>query len=318
MTKLVVASGFMQIGEDVRRALPDFDVVLIPDRGPYGAAAGADAVVGPNDPERVRALFAAAPTIRWYHSLGAGVERLVAVPEIVERPDLVLTNNSGPYDVQIAEHVMALAYAASKRLHEYGRQQAAREWKGLRHSELRGATMVVLGIGSIGRETARLARGAGMRVIGVRRRLDADPVPEADRVVGIDALADVAAEADYLAVCAPQTALTTGCVSSEVIGRMKPTAWVINIARGGLIDEAALLAALREDRIGGAALDALWDEPLPKDSVWWTLPNVIITPHSSNSSPLLRRRSLELIVENARRFERGDPLLNVVDKLAGY
>ncbi|MGH2450835.1 MAG: D-2-hydroxyacid dehydrogenase [Candidatus Limnocylindria bacterium] len=242
----------------------------------------------------------------------------MVMPELLQRRDLVLTNNSGPYDVPIAEHVMALAFAASKRLHEYARQQAGREWKDRRHAELRDATMVVLGIGSIGRETARLAKAVGMRVIGVRRRLDAEPVPEAERVVGMDRLAEVAAEADYLAVCAPLTALTTGLVSAEVIARMKPTAWIINIARGAIVDQAALLAALKSERIGGAALDAWWEEPLPADSEWWMLPNVIVTPHSSNSSPKLRQRSLELIVENARRFRAGEPLLNVVDTVAGY
>ena len=119
-------------------------------------------------------------------------------------------------------------------------------------------------------------------------------------------------------MCAPLTRVTEGAISREVIARMKPTAWVLNIARGPIIDEAALVDALREERIGGAALDALSTEPLPPDSPLWGLGNVIITPHSSNSSPRVRERSVALFQENLRRYKSGEPLLNVVDLDAGY
>jgi phosphoglycerate dehydrogenase-like enzyme len=133
-----------------------------------------------------------------------------------------------------------------------------------------------------------------------------------------DRLIEAAREADYLAVTAPLTPQTKGMVSAEVLRALKPTAWVINIARGPIVDEAALAAALADKRIGGAALDVFDTEPLPATSPLWSLDNVIITPHISNSSPRLRARSLALVTENVRRFKAGEPLLNVVDRAAGY
>jgi len=153
-------------------------------------------------------------------------------------------------------------------------------------------------------------------VIGVRR--SRTPVPGVERIVPPEQLGDAVAEADYLAVCAPLTHATRGAVSRAVIARMKSTAWIVNIARGAIVDEAALAEALEAGLIGGAALDALTVEPLPRESPLWSLDNVIITPHSSNSSPNVRQRTVALIEENLRRFKTGEPLLNVVNIEAGY
>jgi phosphoglycerate dehydrogenase-like enzyme len=133
-----------------------------------------------------------------------------------------------------------------------------------------------------------------------------------------DALGEAAAEADYLVVAAPLTSATRGAISREVIGRMKKTAWIVNIARGPIIDEAALVDALQAGRIGGAGLDTFVHEPLPAESPLWSLPNVVVTPHASNSSPRVRQRTLALFVENMRRFKAGEPLLNRVDFESGY
>jgi phosphoglycerate dehydrogenase-like enzyme len=176
--------------------------------------------------------------------------------------------------------------------------------------------MVIFGAGSIGGEVARLASAIGMRVIAVRR--SGGSVPGAQRVVTADKLESVAPEADYLVVAAPLTHATRGAVSRAVIGKLKPTAWVVNIARGPIIDEPALIEALQQGRIGGAALDTFVEEPLPPSSPLWGLPNVIMTPHTSNSSPRVRQRTLALFVENVRRFKAGEPLLNQVDWTAGY
>jgi phosphoglycerate dehydrogenase-like enzyme len=262
------------------------------------------------DQDRVRKLLAAAPKLRWYHTPAAGVDRLLEIADFRERR-IMITNNSGSYDVQIAEHVMAFVFAAAKQLHLYRDQQARREWREQRHHELRGETLVVYGAGSIGGEVVRLASSLGMRVLAVRR--GATPLTGAERVVTPDRLADVAAEADYLVVAAPLTQATRGAVSREVLARMKPSAWIVNIARGAIVDEAALVDALREGRLGGAALDTFAKEPLPADSPLWTMPNVLITPHTSNSSPKVRERTLALFVENVRRYKAGEPLLNVVD-----
>jgi phosphoglycerate dehydrogenase-like enzyme len=155
-----------------------------------------------------------------------------------------------------------------------------------------------------------------MRVVGVRRRVE--PVAGVDRIVPPELLADVAAEADYLAIAAPLTRETRGAISRDVIGRMKKTAWIVNIARGAIVDEEALIEALRAERIGGAGLDTLTVEPLPADHPLWALDNVMISPHSSNSSPHTRERTVALFVENLRRFKADEPLLNRVDLEAGY
>lgn len=269
--------------------------------------------------ERLRALLAALPGLRWIHTGATGLDGLL-VPELVERDELVVTNSSGVSDVPIAEHVIALILAAAKQLPAHLRAQQRHEWRGgdegERHAEVRGATLVVVGLGSIGGEIARLAAAVGMRVIGVRR--SGRPSPHVERVVAPDRLASVAGEADYLAIACPLTSETRGLVSREVVAALPAHAWVVNIARGAIVDEQALLAALRERRIGGAAIDTWWEEPLPKDTPWWDLENVIVTPHRSWSSPRSQERWTALFAENLRRYRAGEPLLNVVDKRLGY
>ena len=309
-------STFGGVAKELPASLPGDEVVVPQDESQLGQVADAEVVIGPNNPRRARPVIEAARNVRWYHSLGAGVENLITVPAFRER-GIQLTNNSGAMDVPIAEHVIALVLAAAKRLYLYRDQQARREWKDHAQIEVHGSTLVVYGLGSIGGEVARRAAALGMRVIGVRRR-DLPGVPGVERVVPAERLAEVASEADFLAVCAPLTAQSRGAVSREVIARMKPSAWIINIARGPIVDERALVEALAAGRIGGAALDALTVEPLPPDDPLWAFPNVIITPHSSNSSPRVRERTIALIVENVRRYKAREPLLNQVDLDAGY
>ncbi|HEY8655146.1 MAG TPA: D-2-hydroxyacid dehydrogenase [Candidatus Limnocylindria bacterium] len=318
MTRVaVLTSGWSAEPAAVQAALPDDQVITIERGASLDPAAQAEVGLIPPDADRARALLAAAPRLRWLHTISAGVERLL-IPEIVDRPDLVLTNNTGAYDVPIAEHVVAMLFAASKRVPGHLASQARHDWKGdLEHSELRDATLVILGLGSIGGELARLASGLGMRVLGVRRDASRS-VPGVERVVPPEQLGELAAEADYLAVTSALTPATRGLLSAEVIARLPSHAWVVNIARGAIVDEPALIAALREHRIGGAALDVFAVEPLPADSPLWDLDNVIVTPHVSNSSPRVRERSLALVVENVRRFKAGEPLLNVVDPAVGY
>jgi phosphoglycerate dehydrogenase-like enzyme len=315
--KVGIATRFGGDPEDFIRRFPDTEFVVLPEDRPLPPLDGIEACIGGPDTERFRQILRAAPRLRWFHTISAGVDPFL-IPELLAH-DVVLTNNTGAYDVQIAEFVLAMLFAAAKRLPEHLGDQRERRWRegtASQHVELRDAVLLVVGLGSIGAELARLARGIGMRVIAVRR--SARPDPNVERIVTPDRLAEAAREADYVAVTAALTPQTRGLVSREVIGALKPTAWLVNIARGPIVDESALLDALRERRIGGAAIDAWWIEPLPKDSPWWELDNVIVTPHRSNSSPRLRERSLELFGENLRRFKRGEPLLNVVDKRLGY
>ena len=314
MTNIVVWSAFRTRADTVASQFPDDHVVGIADEEGLSQAADAEVAFGGNNPRRVRQLLDATPNLRWYHTVSAGVENM-PFPELAKR-GIVLTNNSGSYDIQIAEHLMAFVFAASRQLHRYRDRQIAREWKDEEQQELRDATIVVYGMGSIGGEIARLASAVGMRVIGVRRR--ATPQPGVSRVVPPERLSDVVGEADYLAIAAPLTAETKGAISRDVIARMKPTAWLLNIARGAIVDETALIDALREKRIAGAGLDVFVTEPLPPESPFWTLENVVMTPHRSGDSPRVEERTLALFGENLRRYKAGEPLLNRVDYTAGY
>ena len=306
----------------LRAALPD-DPILAVRGDELGAAAEADAAFGGfgAEAQRLRAVVAGSPRLRWVHTFSAGVDH--HVPELARYDRIVLTNNSGAYDAPIAEHVIAMIFAAARRIPEHLAAQQRHEWqRETPHTEVRGATLVILGMGSIGSELARLASGLGMHVIGVRRdvsrRDPKAPAQGVDRIVSTDRFSEVAREADYLAVTAALTPQTRGMVSAEILRTLKPTAWVINIARGPIVDEAALAAALKERRIGGAALDVFEEEPLPAGNPLWALDNAILTPHISNSSPKVRERSLALVAENVRRFKAGEPLLNIVDRAAGY
>jgi len=318
MTTIAVLGWFPSMPEDLERAVPEDRVVRFERRGPFEGADAIEVALGAPSPELIAEFLARAPRLRWVHTLSAGVERLM-IPEVVSRRGLVLTNNSGSYDVPIAEFVLAAMLASAKHLPDYLRAQQRAHWdKDRDHAELRGATLVVLGLGSIGGEVARLASAFGMHVIGVRRRPDAAPPPGVSQVVPPERLADAVVEADFLAVTAPLTPATRGLVSREVLGRMKPGAYLVNIARGAIVDEAALLEALRSGRLAGAAIDAWWTEPLPPESQWWSLSNVMATPHVSNSSPRVRERTLALFLDNLRRWKAGEPLQNVVDLKAGY
>jgi phosphoglycerate dehydrogenase-like enzyme len=189
--------------------------------------------------------------------------------------------------------------------------------EGPRPHEISGATLGIIGFGSIGRDTARLAKGLGMHVVVVREH------PErrggyADRVLGPGSVDDLLAISDYVVLAAPVTPSTQHIIGAERLTRMKPTAYLINVARGSLVDEPALIVALRDERIGGAALDVFDEEPLPADSPLWNLPNVLITPHTAALTEKMWDRHYELVTRNLRRYMRGEPLLNLVDKREGY
>src|SRR5256714_4469606 len=203
MTNIVVWSAFRTSADTVSAQFPDDRVIGIADENGLGAAADAEVAFSGNNPRRVRQLLDATPKLRWYHTVSAGVENM-PLSELAQR-GIVLTNNSGSYDIQIAEHLMAFVFAASRQLHRYRDNQRLSERTEQPHQELRDATIVVYGMGSIGGEIARLASAIGMRVIGVRRKAGASE-PGIDRVVAADRLAEGVGEADYLAIAAPLTA----------------------------------------------------------------------------------------------------------------
>jgi phosphoglycerate dehydrogenase-like enzyme len=275
-------------------------------------------------------LLARAPHLAWVHSATSGVERALT-PAALAR-DVLVTNARGVFSRPIAEHVLLMILAVSRHLPDLLELQRERTWQPLEGRELRELTIGIVGYGSLGRAVASLATAFGARVIALRRRPDAGPAsagevddsdafplePRLDRVVGPDGLLDLLAESDVVVLAAPLTPETEGMIDESAVAAMKRDAWLINVARGRLVDDTALIRALRENRIGGAALDAFRDEPLPQGSPYWELPNVILTPHTAWSSARVLDRSIDLFCDNLVRFSRGEPLRNVVDPDAGY
>ncbi len=175
-----------------------------------------------------------------------------------------------------------------------------------------------MGYGGIGREVGKRARGLGMRVWALRRHPAAEPAPEVERRLGPDGLGELLAAADYVVIAVPQTRETDGLIGARELAMMGRDAVLINVSRGGIVDEEALVAVLRAGAIRGAGLDVFRQEPLPESSALWDLDNVCLTPHVAGVSPRFWERETELILENTRRYLAGEPLLNVVNKQAGY
>lgn len=266
-------------------------------------------------------LIARAPRLAWVHSAAVGVER--AITPAVRGRGIVITNARGVFSRPIAEYVLMMILAVSRRLPELLELQRERTWQPLEGAELRDVTVGIVGFGSIGRAVAELAAAFGCRIIASRRRPDAQAgedgeAPSVDRLLGPDGLVELLGESDFVVLATPLTPETEAMIGERTIAAMKPGGWLINVARGALVDERALIAALRAGQIGGAILDALVEEPLPPDSPLYDLPNVIVTPHTSWSSGRVLDRSVELFCDNLRLFAAGQQLRNVVDPAAGY
>ena len=272
-------------------------------------------------------LLARAPRLNYVHSASAGVERALT-PAALER-GLVITNARGVFSRPIAEYVLMMILAVSRRLPGLLELQRERTWQPLEGVELRDVTVGIVGLGSIGRAVGALATAFGCRVVAVRRRSEQGATAGLtetpsfgevmlERVGGPETLPQLLAESDFVVLAAPLTPETEDMIDAAALAAMKPTAWLVNVARGRLIDERALLNALRDGTIGGAILDTFRDEPLAPSSPFYDLPNVIVTPHTSWSSGRVLDRSVELFCDNLRRYAAGEPLLNVVDPMAGY
>ena len=267
-----------------------------------------------------REQLAAAPRLRWLHSPAAGVGGML-FHEMVASP-VVITNSRGMSAGTIGEHVLAVTLALFRRLPHAFRSQAAREWAqdaiGAEGNRLiAGARVLVVGLGAIGGAVAHRMTLLGARVTGLRRRASGVVHGEWTVAPG-DRLHDLLPAADVVVIAAPHTRDTRGLIGRRELSLMSRDAILINVSRGQLVDEPALIDALRMGTIGGAALDVFVDEPLPPDSPFWTLPNVLVTPHTSGFRPDHWDAATSLFAENLALFDAGQPLVNVVDKLAGY
>jgi len=257
-------------------------------------------------------LIAGAPKLRFVQSFSAGADQYDKA--LFASRGIRLASAQGVNERAVAEHAMALILALTRRLHKARDNQRERRWRGmigdraLREQELGGRTLVIVGLGRIGKRLGRLARAFDMRVIGVRRM--ARPAPEAaDEVVTVAGLARALAEADVVALTCPLTSETEGLIGAVALHALKPGALLVNVARGKVVDEAALLAALADGRVGAAALDCFPDEPLPPESPFWALPNVLITPHSAGETGRYEANLVDILVDNIERLLRGESKL---------
>jgi phosphoglycerate dehydrogenase-like enzyme len=261
--------------------------------------------------------------LRWVHTGAAGVGSLLH-PELVQR-DIVLTNSAGIHAEPMAETVLAMMLHFSRGIDYAVAAQRRRSWdtasyervdSGVR--ELNGATVGIIGYGGIGRAVARRARALGMTALALRRRAEAEPDDQATILTGADALPQLLSGSDIVVVCLPATAETRGLLGAAELAQMREGAVLINVARGGIIDEAALLLELESGRLRGAALDVFSEEPLPPESPLWDAPRLLILPHVSATTPHFWDRQAMLILDNLDRYAEGRPLRNVVDPTAGY
>jgi len=265
-------------------------------------------------------LLPKARYLRWFQQWGAGADWLLRYPEAVEL-DFVLTNASGVHPIPISEHILAFLLTFARGLRRAMRAQERYEWipqdqqEGI--FELAGKTMVLVGVGAIGERTARVATALGMRVLGVRR-YPAVGAPDVEAMFGPDRLLDLLPEADFVVLTIPLTRETQGMIGERELRAMKPTAYIVNIGRGGTIQESALIRALQEGWIAGAGLDVFETEPLPDDSPLWAMEEVIITSHYAGLTPHYNERAIAIFLDNLHRYRAGESLRNVVDKRIGY
>ena len=264
-----------------------------------------------------REYFEAASNLRWFQSINAGLERLER--EGILGMGFAVTSGAGIASVGIAEWILGTMVMLTKNLHVYVRQQEESRWESRRSGELDGKTVGVVGLGAIGRETARRCRAFGMRVIASRRSVPAGSFdPDCDLLLPYSDIDRLLEESDYVVLSLPLTAETRGLIGAAELARMKPTAFLLNVARGDVIDQGALVAALRAGTIAGAGLDVTSPEPLPADSELWALPNLVLTPHMSGNVEGYGHKAAGVFVANLRRYVAGEPLEHLANPALGY
>ncbi len=313
----------------LRSLSPDLEIVDVRGDAAFDVATLADPDVEILVSRRAPADLAKVPSLRWLQVSSAGVDHMAA--DAPWRSGLPVTNAKGVYAVPIGEYVSGMVLRVHQPAAIWSADQAAHRWPEgdlPLVSIVRDRTAVIVGYGSIGREVARQLAALGMHIVAVKPRPDVladdsyrvpgtgDPdgsVP--DRIVGDDGLLGAVGDADVLVLTLPLTDASRGMIDGRVLAAMRPTAWLINVSRGALVDEPALLEALRAGRLAGAVLDVFVEEPLPAGSPWWDAPNVIVTPHASGHT---LRFFDDLLIENIRRYLAREPLLNRVDPERGY
>ena len=302
--------------DQVRILAPDLRVVMTRDRAEIEALLPDIEIVAGHIPHD---LVVTAPRLCWFQQWGAGADWLLRYPEAAER-DFILTNASGVHAIPISEQIIGMLLMLARGLHHAVRAQVRQEWwqppAGMVF-ELPGKTMLLVGVGAIGERTAALANALGMQVEGIRRN-PAQVVAGVAAMYAPDRLRERLGHADVVVLTVPLSQATQGLIGPAELQAMKRSAYLINIGRGGTVDEPALIRALEEQQIAGAALDVFAEEPLPPSSPLWTMENVIVTAHYSGATPHYDERAMEIFLDNLRRYRDDAPLRNIVDKHAGY
>jgi phosphoglycerate dehydrogenase-like enzyme len=258
-----------------------------------------------------------AKKLRWLHLPSAGADSYLDKNSYINK-DIVLTNSSGVYGLPIAEHVFAMILSYNRNIVEYTLLKEEKRWSNLLNTrDFYGSTIGIIGMGDIGKEVAIRAKAWGARVLAVKRKPSEKP-DYIDEIYLTEEMDEVLMQSDYIVLTLPATNKTKGIISKERIALMKPSAFLVNIGRGELIDQEALIEALRENKIGGAGLDVMTPEPLPADNPLWELPNVIITQHSSGLSVGNDARRVKIFADNLKRYLNNENLLNIIDFSEGY
>lgn len=282
-----------------------------------GPVANAEAILhwsGSRD--TLRQVFLACPKVRWVHSRNAGIDSLL-FPELIESP-IPLTNGSGVFSQSLGEFALAAILYFAKDFPRMLRNQRTQQWEQFDVDEIAGQTVGIIGYGDIGRAVATRAKAMGMKVLALKRHAPAAGDPLIDEFYAPPQMLDMLASCDYVVVAAPLTGETRHMVSEAEFAAMKSSAVVINIGRGPVIDQAALVRALTQKRIRGAGLDVFEHEPIPTGDPIWSLDNVLISPHTADHTSIWLDRAMQFFIEQYQRFSKGEPLENVVDKHLGY
>jgi phosphoglycerate dehydrogenase-like enzyme len=299
------------------------DIAYLADREEFlRALEGAEILCSLNLPND---LLERAPKLRWLQNPGAGLERLRPLKVLEPGSRVIVTSASGIHETQISEYVIGSMLVFNRSWPEMVRLQDQHSWPRqsdtahLRQRELANAVLGIVGLGHIGRSVAKLARAFGMKILGTRFSAHAgEQDPDVDHLYPFDDLHQLLSESDYVVLSVPLTDRTEKMIGEAELRAMRKNAYLVNIARGAVIDEDALIRALKEGWIAGAGLDVAVNEPLPADSSLYTTPNLILTPHISGASEHYNERLADLFAENLRRYRAGQPLLNRYDAEKGY
>lgn len=262
----------------------------------------------------IRPLYLDAPKLTWIHSLSAGVEGLIFSE--IKNANTILTNSRGIHGIPVSEHVFAMMLAFTRGLDVFIRQQAKHQWKRTTVDEIHGKTIGIVGLGSIGREIAKKAKGMGMQVVASKQTMTTELF--VDELYPPENLHELLSLSDFVVTALPLLEETKHLFTIKEFAAMKPSAYLINIARGGIIKQDDLVAALEQKLIKGACLDVFDEEPLPESSPLWDMQNVIITPHVAALSPSYLDRAIKLFADNLSRFQQNKEMLNIIDKAKGY